>query len=241
MANPDDFSELLPALIGPIQPPGTNETRAVAIQSLNSSATLGGLSGALGNPLDQALLQELRAWADVILVTASTARAEDYGVVELSAEQQRQRIARGQAPLPYLVLWDRSGRNTKHLLPLLNDASSVLLTQNPNAAHGRELANPPIIYSGSTGMGVQAVRESLSAARIIVEGGPHLYATMLQENLLDRLHLTIAPMIVTPGQPLFPGTHTSTVAAEQAHLLTLEHTHTCDDGLLFTRYAVRRG
>lgn len=52
------------------------ECRAIAITSINGSATLSGVSGPMGDQTDADLLIQLRGWADAIVVGAETARKE---------------------------------------------------------------------------------------------------------------------------------------------------------------------
>ncbi|MEL6050452.1 hypothetical protein QVH36_02190 [Corynebacterium rouxii] len=62
------------------------ECRAIAITSINGSATLSGVSGSLGDQTDAELLiqlLQLRGWADAIIVSAETARKEKYGPARL--------------------------------------------------------------------------------------------------------------------------------------------------------------
>lgn len=54
------------------------------IFSADGAAAFGGRAGPLSCPTDQRLLKILRGLADVVLVGAGTARAENYGPVVLS-------------------------------------------------------------------------------------------------------------------------------------------------------------
>ena len=64
-------------LIGPVLSPAEPEIRAVTATTIFGAFGRGGTSGPFGNETDSALLLALRDWADVILVGAGTARAED--------------------------------------------------------------------------------------------------------------------------------------------------------------------
>ena len=54
------------------------------IYSADDAAVFGGRAGPLSSQTDQQLLKILRGFADVVLVGAATARAENYGPVQLS-------------------------------------------------------------------------------------------------------------------------------------------------------------
>ncbi len=58
--------------------------RANMIFSADGAAGFQGRAGPLSCPADQQLLRALRAYADVVLVGAGTARAEHYGPVRLA-------------------------------------------------------------------------------------------------------------------------------------------------------------
>ncbi|WP_197083508.1 dihydrofolate reductase family protein, partial [Mycobacterium nebraskense] len=58
--------------------------RANMIFSADGAAAFGGRAGPLSCPTDQQLLKILRGLADVVLVGAGTARAENYGPVRLT-------------------------------------------------------------------------------------------------------------------------------------------------------------
>ena len=53
------------------------------IATIDGATAVGGLSGGLGGPADQALFTVLRSQADVVLVAAGTVRAEHYGPSQL--------------------------------------------------------------------------------------------------------------------------------------------------------------
>jgi len=53
------------------------------IASIDGATAVGGVSGGLGGPADQALFAVLRSQADVVLVAAGTVRAEHYGPLDV--------------------------------------------------------------------------------------------------------------------------------------------------------------
>ncbi len=82
-----------------------NGVRANMIFSADGAAAFGGRAGTLSCPADQSLLRDLRAFADVVLVGAGTARAENYGPARFSAVQEELRgERRGLAPPPIAVI-----------------------------------------------------------------------------------------------------------------------------------------
>src|SRR5690606_17231474 len=61
-----------------------------------------------------------------------------------------------------------------------------------------------VAWTSQGGLDLRALLESLRARglrRILVEGGGVTVSRFLQAGLLDRLHLTVAPMIIGSGRP----------------------------------------
>ncbi len=118
-----------------------NGVRANMIFSADGAAAFRGRAGTLSCPADQNLLRDLRAFADVVLVGAGTARAERYGPARLTEAQQALRGAdRGLAPPPIAVV-SRTGR-----LPptLFVDASSTpILVTSASAVRAHSLDSDP--------------------------------------------------------------------------------------------------
>jgi 5-amino-6-(5-phosphoribosylamino)uracil reductase len=67
--------------------------------------------------------------------------------------------------------------------------------------------------------------------RVLTEGGPMLFSSFVERNMLDELCLTIAPSLVggLPGR-IAAGPGQVLTAMRCAHILT------DDDGYLYTRY-----
>src|SRR3954463_14477039 len=83
--------QLLPALVNPIEParvyadrpvpssPDRPGVRCNMIASADGGTAVAGRSGGLGGTADHRVFRALRSLADVVLVGAGTARAEQYG------------------------------------------------------------------------------------------------------------------------------------------------------------------
>ena len=169
-------------LIGPTQTPGEPELRAVAINTLFGAFARKGVSGELGNSTDSKLLAALRQWSDCVLVGAGTVAAEQYGPSATPIAV----VTRSLELDPSLPIF-----GTEHLMIVTPERSLADATRTPTI---RTLENlgATIVSSGdgSPANIVQALRD-LGFARILCEGGPHLYAQMLDANLIDVLHVTV--------------------------------------------------
>jgi dihydrofolate reductase len=66
---------------------------------------------------------------------------------------------------------------------------------------------------------------------VLVSGGPRLVTSMLEQNLIDEIHLDVEPIILGGGVPLIP-------ARLERHLTLLDITHY--DGGITLKYAVQK-
>jgi riboflavin biosynthesis pyrimidine reductase len=180
------------------------------VASLDGSTVVGGTSRFLSNPVDQELLLMLRTLVDVVLVGASTARAEGYGPP--------------RSPNLRLAVVSRSGdfdfeapiwQSDRSLLILPEDGPSVPV---------------PCIRSGVGDVDLAAALPRLDARLVQAEGGPSLNGQLAAAGLVDELNLTISPQLAGGSGPrLLSGAPNLTRRMALAHVLE-------DDGFLFTRY-----
>ncbi|WP_106816781.1 pyrimidine reductase family protein [Microbacterium timonense] len=218
------------------------------ISSADGAVTLGARSGALGGATDRALMQVLRAMADVVVVGAGTVRAEGYAGIQVEDSDVRWRRARGLADQPALAIVSGS----LHLDPgdpVFTDAARrpVVVTTDAEAAARREEFEPvaEVVACGAVPSGA-GVAASLDLAlmldafarrgwtQVLCEGGPHLFGTLLDAGLVDEVCLTLAPRFVG-GQAgrIVQG------AREHDRRFTLDGVLTDDDGFAFFHYVVR--
>ena len=160
------------------------------VSSIDGAATRDGLSGGLGGPADKRYFDLLRRVADVVVVGAGTVRAEGYG--PMVVENPRRGV-----PVFAIV----SGR-------LDLDPASRIFTEAPvrpiiltteeasGAAAFAEVADVVVAGSSSVdaGLAVEALR-ARGLRRILCEGGPTLFGTLLAADVVDELCLTVAPTL----------------------------------------------
>ena len=204
--------------------------------SLDGAVEIGGRSHPLGGPADRAAFMAQRAVADVILVGAGTARAENYGPVRLDPEVQARRERRGQSPLPPMALVTASGEFDTDARVFEDDQEVVVFTTELAAARHPELARvADVVVSGLDAVDVGAVVSELQRrgqGRILCEGGPALTGTLLHGGLVDELCLTLSPTLAGFG-------HRRISDAWGVDPLSLRLTTLMEsDGMLITRYAV---
>ncbi|MBS1265963.1 MAG: 2,5-diamino-6-ribosylamino-4(3H)-pyrimidinone 5'-phosphate reductase [Acidimicrobiaceae bacterium] len=212
------------------------------IASADGATAVDGTSGGLGGDADRRLLGTLRGLADVILVGAGTARAENYRAPRTPDD----RVG---------VLRATSGRPPRPRLALV----SASLALDPTALMFRPVDPadpPPLIYTATGAPG--SARDSLAdvaevvdagsgdrvdvgmamadlAARgvgvVLAEGGPSLNHQLVAAGLVDELNLTISPLLTggTARRILSGPALTAPAGLRLDRVLTA-------DGFLFCRY-----
>jgi riboflavin biosynthesis pyrimidine reductase len=170
------------------------------------------VSGSINDQADWRVFRVQRALADVVVVGAGTARAEQY--TQLGRPQGLEHL-RG-APLELAVV-TRSG----DVPPVLVQAERppFVITGERGAAAARSALPPERVIVVPSGGGVAAAAEPAATphagavdlgaglaalagrglTRVLCEGGPHLLADLLAARLVDELCVTTAPLLVGPG------------------------------------------
>lgn len=223
-------------------PPEVNRcvVRGNAITSLDGGATTDGTSGGLGGPGDRALFTVQRELADVVVVGAGTARAENYGGARMTAAQRHRRQGRGQGEVPPIAVVTRSGVLEHDLAVLtLSEVPPLVLTcadAAPDARRRLGAAAEVIDCSGADPGGVDlavllARLAERRLPRVLTEGGPSLLGAFIARQLLDELCLTSAPVLVGGG-----AVRIATGSADALTRMRPAHVLSDADGYLYARY-----
>jgi riboflavin-specific deaminase-like protein len=208
-------------------------TIANFVSSVDGRAAFSGRSAPLSDEGDRALFHALRECVDAVMVGTGTLRTERYGALIRDEEACRRRVERGLEPQPLACVVTRSGA-----LPL----------DIPLFAQPRVLAFAPQPIDGvqtvtldPTKLTLTAVMQSLSADHgvrsLLCEGGPTLFGSLVHEQLVDELFLTLAPKLAGGGTA--PTISSGAELAEPARLTLrslLERS-----GALFFRFVVSTG
>ncbi|MFZ1361708.1 MAG: dihydrofolate reductase family protein [Candidatus Nanopelagicales bacterium] len=137
------------------------------------------LSDSISTPSDREVFGVLRATCDAILVGSGTALAENYGPPANSEQQRASRANLYKPEPPKLAVVSGSG----------NIPSDAKMFDDPS--------NQPEIYASED----QAVKTLIGNGynRILCEGGPHLFDSLISAGLVDEVCLTISPLLVGAG------------------------------------------
>jgi len=169
------------------------------VSSIDGAATRDGRSGGLSGAADRRFFELLRRVADVVLVGAGTVRTEGYGPMRVSDASAARRAAHGRAEHPVFAIVTAS---------LDLDPASGIFTQAPvrpvivtteaapDAAAFDGVADV-VIAGGSRvdgSLAVAALRER-GLTRILCEGGPSLFGSLLAADVVDEVCLTVEPTL----------------------------------------------
>lgn len=171
------------------------------VSSVDGAVTREGGSGALGGEADLRVFDLLRRLADVVLVAAGTVRAEGYGPMRLDEEAAAARLAQGLPPHPVFALVSGSldldpGSRVFTEAPV---RPIVVTTASSPRRRREELAGvADVLICGEDALDASLMRDALAGrglATIHCEGGPGLLGSLLAQDAVDELCLTISPSL----------------------------------------------
>ncbi len=156
------------------------------VASLDGAATVEGRSGGLGGHADKLVFSHLRATCDVILVGAGTASAERYRPATVPVAVVSARLS----PSPDERLFS-PGPGTATPLVLTcaaapDDRRAALSRVAEVVDCGQEAVEPRLLFAELQGRGMR---------RLLCEGGPRLFTSLLVADLVDEVCLTVAPLL----------------------------------------------
>jgi riboflavin biosynthesis pyrimidine reductase len=197
------------------------------ITSVNGSATgPDGTSESLSNRTDRKILGVMRDISDVVLVGASTVRAEGYvrprraalAVVTRTGDLGGHRLDPDTSRGALIIVCPRGLEDRVRRTVNIPDARILGVE-----AEGDDLAPTAVVDALRT--------EGLPS--IVCEGGPHLAAALVAGRVVDELCLSTSPTLVSPGLALVPPARTAEVDLSLRQLLVDE------GGSLYARWSVR--
>jgi riboflavin biosynthesis pyrimidine reductase len=219
--------------------PGPHWLRANMVASADGAGFLEGRTAALSTPADMRLFGLLRVLADVVLVGAGTARAEEYKPARRRPSLEDLRA--GRPPTVPIAVVSRK-LDLDFAAPLFTgaspDARTIVITcaGSPDDQRAAAARVADVIVAGETAVDLEEAVTALrdrGLGQVLCEGGPHLLGQLAAEGLLDELCLTVTPVLAGPGP-----TRVVAGAPFPARPMTLAHVLT-DDGELFCRYVAR--
>ena len=172
-------------------------------QSLDGRiATAGGHSHYVTGPADIRRLHRLRALVDAVVVGAGTIASDDPRLTVREVD--------GENPVRVVLDPDTRIDRSKHVFS--DGAARTLVVHRAPAgsdfvwlsADDDVLMAPVTRQSGFDGFDPRAVLQALrdqGLRRVLIEGGGITVSRFLQAGVVDRLHVTVAPLLIGSGRP----------------------------------------
>ncbi|MCZ2818252.1 dihydrofolate reductase family protein [Modestobacter sp. VKM Ac-2984] len=209
------------------------------VASPDGAISVDGRSGGLGSDGDRRVFRTLRALSDAVLVGAGTAAAEGYRPVLPDSAVGRLRAELGRPTVaPIVVVSRRASLRPDDQLVTAAVTPTLLVTCAAADADQRAAltgAGVEVLVCGDDDVDLPTALDALAERgheQVLCEGGPALFTAALAAGVVDELDLSIAPLLVGGGPGLLPQALPSPVPAELRQVLE-------EDGVLFTRYALR--
>jgi riboflavin biosynthesis pyrimidine reductase len=161
------------------------------IATVDGGTAVGGVSGPLGGPADKAVFAALRGVADIVLVAAGTARAEDYRPARARADG---------SPGPRIAVVTRSGA-LDPASRLFQAGAPLVITcaACPPDRRAALEAVAEVVVAGDDDVDLEAALRALPAAVVLCEGGPTLNGQLVAAGLVDEWCLTLSPLLAGGG------------------------------------------
>lgn len=162
----------------------------------------------LASRLDTRRMAEIRAESDVVINGAATFRAYPYPLHVVGEDLLAARTARGASPQPVSAVvssrldlpprtpWEKHG----------NSARWVFCGRNASETTARRLAKAGVRVIRSrrlrpTPEEILAVFAESGFRQVLLEGGGAFNAAFLEKGLVQRLYLTLAPLLIGGRNP----------------------------------------
>jgi creatinine amidohydrolase len=167
-------------------------------QSLDGRiATEAGASHYVTGAKDRERLHRLRALVDAVIVGAETVAHDD----------PRLTVRLVDGPNPVRVVLDPSGRldaNRRVFTEVDEGAARTLVVRKRETSAAPGDGELRVPWTEAAGFDLAALLDALRARglrRVLVEGGGVTVSRFLQAGLLDRLHVTVSPLLIGSGRP----------------------------------------
>jgi riboflavin-specific deaminase-like protein len=150
---------------------------------------------------DKLHLFRQRAAADAVLL-GHTSLKQDNVRLSLPADMQETRVKRGQSRCPLRVIISNEGRIDHRLKIFQSNVSPIIIfsTNRMPRKYQQALEKVATLHLSKlkhvdlAGL-LETLRKKYKVRTVACEGGPTLFRSLLEQGLVDRLNLTIAPFL----------------------------------------------
>jgi len=169
------------------------------VASADGAVEVDATSAGLSHAADRRVFLLGRDLADVVLVGAGTARAENYRGVVAGANRLERRRRLGFTGVPPIAVVTRTAALDPASRLFTETAVPPIVVTTATAETGPlEAAGAEILRAGDDDVDLPRALALLSERglrRIDCEGGPRLFAQLIAADLVDQLCLTVAPLL----------------------------------------------
>lgn len=179
--------------------------RVTFVSGLDGAASVDGGSRGLSSPTDRDVLLLIRDLSDVVLVGLGTVVAEGYRPLRPTRRRAQRRRRAGLSGLPPVAVVTNSCAPASPA-PLLTTPGTIVITCESAPVERRDAivdAGATVIIAGDERVDPATAIAELGARglrRIACEGGPGLFGSLIEQDLVDELCLTVAPLLTSGGQ-----------------------------------------
>lgn len=166
---------------------------------------------ALSNEADRDRVDDVRSQNDAILVGARTVRRDNPRLLVRSPARQSRRKAAGRPDSPWKVTVTETGNlDPRAAFFTTGETPKLVYCPTPMVTHIRQRLGQTAHVIG-LGAGVAMIDLIADLAdrgirKLMVEGGTTIHTQFLTANLVDELHLVVAPLFVGDSRaPRFVG------------------------------------
>lgn len=204
-------------------------------------STRSGTPSGFTSTRDKRRMLEIRALTDAILVGRGTAEKDNMSMTIPDADLREQREALGKPGHPIRVLVTNSGHVPPDLKIFTNQAAPThIYTARPlseSLAEAVQVHHFPGETLDLPRM-LDDLRKDHGVRTLVCEGGPTLLFSLVEQDLVDEMFITIAPIIFggkdAPSMTGKPGTFLPESRQFRLKKMTVE------DGECFAHYVRRR-
>lgn len=202
--------------------------------SFNEPGHLGGGDVSGFNQHDRWLMALLRARADAIIMGDNTLKLEpehlwthDYIYPEDTSLFTQLREAEQLKEKPIVVFLSQHGNLLQEAEVFKHDLEIIIATTTQGTQAANRLTGRAKIHVLDLGFHqvdldklCSLLYHSFKVKRLLCEGGPRAYGTMLQARLIDEEFLTLSPVVIGNSQPPRPGLIEGVGFSHQAYPLS---------------------
>lgn len=197
-----------------------------------------------GSPADKTHLEQQVAAADAVITGAGTFRVKDTAMRVVDPAKINQREQSGKPPQPVQIVASATGNLPRHIPLFQQPVPRWLLTTRAGAELWYNDSGFDKILVSETPTGSVDWHDAfqqiatLGIKKLAILGGGNLVASLLAEDLIDELWLTVCPLLIggTNAPTPVDGSGFTTQTAPRLELLEVKTI----DAEVFLHYRLRR-